>query len=301
MYDYVRKKLSSPTTTSDNDNQGAVMIDSSVEQKQAQETTLLIPNHNNTTTTSKEPPIFPPHSAQAFYFSPNKNPTLQRYYRFTASPLTPFCALHKRPVVDANGGGVTGLLRRSAVLPSHGTDATGNWVLVSVGGRSGWARKKQQAHETGFVPVDTFRATEGWMGNHMFLCKGKIMLGSDGPLFLFTNGLLLAGILLHFFVILPKIASAHDPHWLVHPITFWSSIALSIASVCFLWISATMDPGILPAVSSPLKPAVPSNNAPLGGPLGFRYCSTCNIFRPPRSKHCNSCNVCVSKFDQYVQ
>lgn len=298
MYDYVRKKLSSPTTTdaSDTDAAAAAVI----KQQEAHETTLLLPNDDddNTTTTTKK---IPPHSAQAFYFSPDKNPTLQRYYRFTASPLTPFCALHKRPVVDVNGGGVTGLLRRSAVLPSHGTDATGNWVLVSVGGRSGWARKKQRAQETGFVSVDAFRATEGWMGNHMFLCKGKIMLGSDGPLFLFTNGLLLAGILLYFFLVLPKLASAHDPHRLVHPIAFWSSITLSIASFAFLWISATMDPGILPAVSSPLKPAVPSeDNVPLGGPLGYRYCSTCNIFRPPRSKHCNSCNVCVSKFDQYV-
>lgn len=261
------------------------------DEQHPQETTLLIPH---------ESPSFSPHSAQAFYF-PENNPTLQRYYRFTASPLTPFCALHKSPIADVNGGGVTGLLRRSAVLPSHGTDPRGNWVLVSVGGRSGWARKKRRSHETGFVTVETFRATEGWMGNHMFLCKGKIMLGSDGPLFLFTNGLLFVGMLVHFWIILPRIQSAHDPHWLVHPITFWCSIGLAVTSFVFLWITATMDPGILPAVSSPLKPAVPAgDDVPLGGPLGYRYCSTCNIFRPPRSKHCNSCNVCVSKFDQYV-
>ena len=61
------------------------------------------------------------------FFFPRYNPTIQRYYRFTASSETPFAALHKRPGSDsrsggsvsgtstaANNSGVTGLLRRSA-------------------------------------------------------------------------------------------------------------------------------------------------------------------------------------------
>jgi hypothetical protein len=248
------------------------------------------------------------------YFNKTTNPTVQRYYRFNATPITPIVALHKKPGPGSSanaplgsGGasittGVTGLLRRSAVVPSHGTDESGNWILVSVGGRSGWARKKSpQQHFSGFTLADEFTATEGWMGNHAFLCRGKCMLGSDAPSLVFTNILILVGYLFHFLVVVPRLeqmeAIGHFM-WSTRTI-FWWSIAISVTSMITLWISALMDPGIIPPVSSPIKAPIPEG-VPLGGPVGYRYCSTCNIFRPPRSKHCNSCNVCVSNFDQYV-
>lgn len=257
-------------------------------------------------------------SVHDFYFTPN-NPTVQRYYRFTATPITPIVALHKKPGTGNSAiitSGVTGLLRRSAVVPSHGTDASGEWILVSVGGRSGWARKKlPEQHFSGFTLAERFQATEGWMGNHAFWCGGKIMLGSDAPSLIFTNLLLLVGYVFHFAVVIPQLRvieqeeqeqgydGSSSTFWsrfghLHTPAIFWASVILGSISIITLWISAMMDPGIIPPVSSPVKAPVPPDHIPLGGPLGYRYCSSCNIFRPPRSKHCNSCNVCVSKFDQ---
>jgi palmitoyltransferase ZDHHC9/14/18 len=148
------------------------------------------------------------------------------------------------------------------------------------------------------------------MGNHFFFCGGRYMLGSDAASLVMTNGLILVGILSHFVVFLPRLAallndertSATRTIWLLDdPVPlFWTSFLLTILTFGTLWWTALTDPGILPPVSSPVKPTVPADG-PLGGPLGYRYCSTCNIFRPPRSKHCNACNCCVSKFDHHCE
>ena len=330
-------------------------------------------------------------TAQQLYF-PLVNPSVQGYYRFTATKLTPFAVLHTQPedgpfhrpthshssptrnqnenlTRHDGGNNVTGLLRRSAVLPSHGIDPSGRWVLVSVGGRSGWAKRElltpmsivgeeeprtasssiaadvpaasaalaSQANPSSipkgtFRPAPTFRASEGWMGNHVFLCKGRVMLGSDAPLFFVSNALIIGFFLLHFCVLLPHLyevdmvaleskddgETLDDLHsmnsttpplddsfattylsWTTHSITVWMTTILAFVSLGLLWITAMMDPGILPAISSPVRTPVPEGDSiTIGGALGYKYCSTCNIFRPPRSKHCNSCNVCVSKFDQ---
>jgi hypothetical protein len=153
--------------------------------------------------------------------SKSSSSSMMQYYKFTVSKSSPFTALYKRPpssaidgtdtpsVISSMSAGAstyqpqqcTGLLRRSAILPAHQSNLSndkGEWVLVNVGGRSGWARREASYnHGNGInnrrnhtstisrAPSDlhqsqggqggylhrtyTFQWKELWMGNHIFL------------------------------------------------------------------------------------------------------------------------------------
>lgn len=107
------------------------------------------------------------------------------------------------------------------------------------------------------------------------------MLGSDAHLFILTNVLIVSGVLFHLLAILPR-----SPHTATAPTYTFVTVIFLLTQSC-LWLAAATDPGIIPPVSSPTRPHPPSNNntnnkeeeeAPVGSVLGYRFCSTCNIF-----------------------
>ena len=74
----------------------------------------------------------------------------------------------------------------------------------------------------------------------------------------------------------------------------------------FLFISGVIDPGII--IRGDLSNIVKKKGDlktksykinQLGYIIGYKICPTCNIVRPPRSNHCNTCNNCVIKFDHH--
>merc|ERR1712028_184538 len=63
------------------------------------------------------------------------------------------------------------------------------------------------------------------------------------------------------------------------------------------WCAAIVDPGIIP--KNPIKPAVPPKFVVVEDGVLMKWCRTCLIYRPPRSKHCPMCDNCVEKFDHH--
>jgi len=115
------------------------------------------------------------------------------------------------------------------------------------------------------------------------------MFGSDRNFFVFTNIFLLAPSL----VFLVMVCNDTRYKYVLYAIT---SLLVAL-SVYFLWAAALTDPGIIPAQPSYIR-AEPPEGADLNN-YGFKYCETCNIYRPPRSKHCASCDNCVEVFDHH--
>eukprot|EP01083_Nonionella_stella_P070474 188579_1 len=125
-----------------------------------------------------------------------------------------------------------------------------------------------------------------WPGNNTFLCGGRCILGSDTT-FLGVTTVLETGLIFVFiyYVALP-----------IHLAIAITVLVLYVISMSMLAKTALMDPGIIPRSNIP-RPD-PKHPHPITT-TGYKYCSTCRIYRPPRAKHCRYCDNCVLQFDHH--
>jgi len=83
--------------------------------------------------------------------------------------------------------------------------------------------------------------------------------------------------------------------WAFVPMMLWGFLMYNLA-----W-AATIDPGVIPRDNSAEATRKGKREfvKEMEGGVKYKWCRTCRIYRPPRSKHCPVCDNCVDKFDHH--
>ena len=132
-----------------------------------------------------------------------------------------------------------------------------------------------------------------WPGHHVFLCRGRCVLGSNPLLFAATLVLTVSLPAVYLWFVAPHFS-------LAFLVPLLALVPLTLLAFLF---AALSDPGIVPPSLSPHTSLPPPPASPHGSlsPSGLPrpYCPYCRLYRPARCKHCKYCNVCVEEFDHH--
>jgi len=146
------------------------------------------------------------------------------------------------------------------------------------------------------------RGYESWEGKNTILCEGKIIGGPQYHKLLRTFGLVTAPTIIFISSPAQTYLNDYDSYW---PLLL--GLSLYIASMLSLFVTAFMDPGIIPRPSQRIdfwsrnrkRPPKKQDISMNGQKVTLKFCATCQIFRPPRAFHCHICDNCVERFDHH--
>ena len=139
-----------------------------------------------------------------------------------------------------------------------------------------------------------------WPGNNVFMCNGRLMMGPGVISCCVTLVIIKAPSIAFFASTCPRlIEHGTHPGWVLLAAVLLVQVLFSFAR------TAICDPGIIPRrdgyLDERLKRMLPKSQGIVinGRVVTLRYCSTCNIYRPPRCSHCKICDNCVDRFDHH--
>lgn len=143
-------------------------------------------------------------------------------------------------------------------------------------------------------------------GNNRVFCKGRFISGPDARSCVISVMMVLVPSVVWQAMVGPFFAIQSS---VLVPIV---GIILQIGSLTFMVATSLSDPGIMPhqkdyaehydSKNKVFRTKVPPRYYDLilrGHPFRLKYCTTCNIYRPPRCTHCSVCENCIERFDHH--
>lgn len=158
--------------------------------------------------------------------------------------------------------------------------------------------------ESGFKAYLTRKA---YQGASWICCGGRVAVGQPWPNGACTLVMTLAPGIWYFYALLPQV-ELRETGLFVEFLGFSQRLLAVIILVTF-FLASLSNPGIIPrneSVPKELDDHLDLRGKPCHRFLKIsditvkqKFCQTCNIFRPPRSKHCAFCDNCVLRFDHH--
>lgn len=137
-----------------------------------------------------------------------------------------------------------------------------------------------------------------WKGNNRLWCRNKVFFGTSFFALFFTITIIIVNALLFFLFTMDYYEHNYSYALLIPP------VYLHIATISFLWIASSMDPGIIPRRIVRMHRRYNGdeifyriNN--LSDNFRLKFWSTWFIFRPARASHWAVCDNCVLRWDHH--
>uniref|UniRef100_A0A7S1MFG2 Palmitoyltransferase n=1 Tax=Alexandrium catenella TaxID=2925 RepID=A0A7S1MFG2_ALECA len=143
-------------------------------------------------------------------------------------------------------------------------------------------------------------------GNNKVFLQGRLISGPDVRSCAFSVVMIAAPSVLWHIEVGEFFATRYS---IVMPIVVG---LMQAASLLLLVCTAFSDPGIMPRQKDYAEQYDPRSNTyrakqppryfevlVRGHPFKLKYCTTCNIYRPPRCTHCSVCENCIERFDHH--